>query len=252
MTDLRRLIENLPSSKSHEEILKEIKQFNRKILVETLQPRNNAIATTNIPPQPGPSSQLPARDDSDPSLTEPKSGTNHSTDVKESQGATCREDETCATYPRSMEQTEVKIVDALDPSTKTKSVVSNSTRNNEHDTDVKMLVQTDTSEKCVDKKNDQYSDTVLKSPQSTNTTTTTVNEETNKKTEASTVSSNQCINCTYPDVNNQTENAVQLPVQSNQAAEILSCSDNEDNDQDTSQELQGLSYIKTNSDIEDN
>ncbi|XP_052085287.1 uncharacterized protein LOC127722556 isoform X2 [Mytilus californianus] len=250
--DLRRLIENLPSSKSHKELIKEITQFSREILVETLQPRNNAIASPpNIPPQPGPSSQLPDRDDSDPSLTEPKSGTDHSTDVKESQGATCKEDETCATYPRSMEQTEVKIVDALDSSTKTKSVVSISTRNNEHDTDVKTLVQTDTSEKCVDKENGRYSDTVLKSPQSTNTATT-VNEETNKKTETSPLSSNQRINCTYLDVNQETKNAVQLPVQSNQAAEIPSCSDNEDNDQDTSQELQGLSYIKTNSDIEDN
>lgn len=244
--DLRNLIKNLPSSKSNEELLLEITQFSRKILVETLQPRNNAIAIPNIPPMPGPSSQLhPDRDDSDPSLTEPKSGTAHSTDVKEGQGATCGEVETPATYPRSMEQTDVKIVDEVDSSTKTKTVESN-----KHDTVVKTLVETDTYVKSVVKENDQYPDTVLKTPQGTSTTTTTVNEETNQKTIASTVSSNQCSNCTYPNVH--LEHAIHLPVQSNQAVEIPTCSYNEDNDQGTSQELQGLSYIKTSSDIEDN
>ncbi|XP_076103124.1 uncharacterized protein LOC143072186 [Mytilus galloprovincialis] len=244
--DLRNLIKNLPSSKSNKELLIEITQFSRKILVETLQPRNNAIAIPNIPPMPGPSSQFhPDRDVSDPSLTEPKSGTAHSTDVKESQGATCGEVETPATYPRSMEQTDVKIVDEVDSSTKTKTVESK-----KHDTVVKTLVETDTYVKSVVIENDQYPDTILKTPQGTSTTTTTVNGETNQKTIASTVSSNQCSNCTYPNVH--LEHAVQLPVQSNQAVEIPTCSYNEDNDQDTSQELQGLSYIKTSSDIEDN
>ncbi|XP_063440853.1 uncharacterized protein LOC134721645 [Mytilus trossulus] len=251
--DLRHLIQNLPSSKSKEELLIEITQFSRKILVETLQPRNNAIAIPNIPPEPGPSCQLhPGRDESDPSLTEPKSGTNHSTAVKESQAATCGEDTTSTAYPRSLEQTEVKIVDDIDDSTKTKTVESDSTQNNKHDTVVKTLVQTDTSEKSVDKENGQYSDIVIKTPQGTSTTTSTVNEETNQKTIASTAISNQCINFTYPEANHETENAVQSPTQSNNAAEIPFCSHNEGNDQDTSQELQGLSYIKNNSDIEEN